>query len=438
MIVLMLFLLMSSFAIRINVLTAQEEGLSKYAVVAITLKSGHLSDQRIVIDNDFLSEFVFDEYVVAYFGFFREVLSPKDIVPVQLYYFRGGDPAGFTVIRYSDVSKSTFFTSGGRFMVEGRYATSENEVNISRTLAELNMLSVGSVIEMTNMLINNESNLFTVVGIFEDHKIEVSQELELVSSVPNESGYAHTMAGSEFNINANFILLYGTENTYFSIYERGISGLENEWELFDSGFDAAVYYLRNEIYMGDFMKAVSKTLPEQFVMLDSLDMTIYVSHVLNRTANSFSWLLAIVGTISAIFFTLLFINILKSRIYDIGVLRTRGSKKVKIAFFLTSEIVIVSIISFVIASILYFVLFVPVSNLIYSLQDVLVSNDAAFHSNFTGSIMNAARNHDFIVSVCYLSFVYGFVAVTMLASVTSFVTTIFISRHEPIKTMTKH
>jgi putative ABC transport system permease protein len=350
---------------------------------------------------------------------------PIDIIPVTPDYYIG--EAYFSVLRYSAISKSVHFTSGTRVMTEGRFAISDFECNISEELAALNGLSIGSAIEMINRD-KNEMHPYTVVGIYADNNHDSTKELELVPDIIREDSVLFATTGFQ-NISANFVLLPAdTDSFYFT----------HEWGRHEYGYDAAVYRLRNEKDIDSFRESISPILPEQFVILDSSDVAIYIRHVLDRTISGFTWILIIIGIVSILLCTLLFFHVLKNRMYDIGVLRAKGMTRVKTAFSLTYEIIVVFLLSYIAAVILYIASFIPVSSFMYNESKAFVSRDSSFWSDFDSSVMNAAHDYEFSASVHPVTLVYGFIAVVFFTLATGFFTTLFISRHEPIKTMTRY
>jgi len=327
---------------------------------------------------------------------------------------------------------------GTRVITEGRFAVNEYEFNASEELAALNNLSVGSVIEMTHL---NQLKAFTLVGIYANHGFESTRELPFVSDILNDNGIYTRVVQDSSNLSENFILLYADPNSMYYIplqYDsEGGYYYEQESERIYYGYDAAVYRLHNERDVVDFKEALIEVLDEQFMVLDSLDIVEYIRHVLNKTSNSFTWLFAVILAISVILCSLLFSHILKSRIYDIGVYRAKGMSLTKVAFTLTSEIIIVSVLSFLAAGILYITTFIYVSNAMYYLQDTFTSNDSSFWLDFSAEVMHAARGYEFSATVGFVELIYGFLATIAHIIIVGFATTLFISRHEPMKTMTK-
>jgi putative ABC transport system permease protein len=173
-------------------------------------------------------------------------------------------------------------------------------------------------------------------------------------------------------------------------------------------------------------------------MLDSMDMAVYMRYVLDKAVDSFTNLLVIICFISVLFCALLIINVLKNRTYDIGVLRARGMAKTKIAFFLSCEVFIVAITSFLAAFALYITAFASVANSMYNFQFAIVGNDQSFWSNFTSSSANAAREYEFALSVYPYTLLYGIIIVAVFTFAVGFAAILFISRHEPMKTMTRY
>jgi ABC-type antimicrobial peptide transport system permease subunit len=190
--------------------------------------------------------------------------------------------------------------------------------------------------------------------------------------------------------------------------------------------------------MADFKVTVSDILPEWFIAHDSLDIALYVRHVLDRTTDSFMWLLVIIGVISVLFCALLLFHILKSRTYDIGVLMARGMSRIKMAFMLTSETLIVFMFAFAFAVALYFTLYAPISEFIYREQLNFINRDRSFYSSHYHIVFNAVLDYEFTASVYPSALIYGLIAVVVFTFIVGFAVTLFISRHEPMKIMTRY
>jgi len=173
------------------------------------------------------------------------------------------------------------------------------------------------------------------------------------------------------------------------------------------------------------------------MIYDSADMMRYVHYVLDRTARSFNWLLAIAYLINVIFCTLIIFYILKDRTYDISVFRARGMSRIKTAMLLSGEVFIVFTLAFATAGVLYFRTFASVAGFMHQMQDRFTSTDSSFWLDFSPEVMNAAREYEFSATVGFVEFIYGFVAAVIHTVIVGFAASLFISRHEPMKTMTK-
>jgi len=437
-----LFALMSVFTVHNNVLSAKEEQFGEYAVVAISSKGG-THTQPTVITNEWverhaLSELTIDHYAFNEFWAGSETLSPilssaADIwgLPFEVPF---GGTMPLTLLAYSDINKSTHFKFGDRRIVDGRFAQNTNECNISAELAELNSLSIGDTIEIYLYYHNPDFFSFEIVGIYEDNTEKISNELPLVTSriidksIHGEIYNTKSTTVSQDSINLNQILTAAPSS--IDLTALAVMNL-------DLGYRTAVFYVHDEKSILAYIEEINDILPDDLMTYDSADMMRYVHHVLDRTSNSFHWLLAITYIINVIFCTLIIFYILKDRTYDIGVYRAKGMSLTKVAFTLTSEIIIVSVLSFLAAGILYITTFIYVSNAMYYLQDTFTSNDSSFWLDFSAEVMHAARGYEFSATVGFVELIYGFLATIAHIIIVGFATTLFISRHEPMKTMTK-
>jgi hypothetical protein len=80
-------------------------------------------------------------------------------------------------------------------------------------------------------------------------------------------------------------------------------------------------------------------------------------------------------------------------------------------------------------------MFSKVSEFAYFMQEYF-SNDIL--SPFEGQILIAGRAYEFTVYAGLSELVIGFIAVILISLAITISTTIFIARHEPMKTMTRY
>lgn len=434
-----LFALICVFTVRNNVLSAQEEQFGEYAVVAISPKNV----TSVLITDEWIEHYSMTEFTNDFYGFSEfwagsETLTP---MPTSVYEpwgilfnvpFEGTMP--YTLIAYSDISKSPHFKFEDRRIIDGRFALNTDECNISTELAELNGLSVGDSIEIYLYYHNPAFIDFEIVGIYVDNTKNISSELPLVTpriiakSVYENTYSVRTSRVSQENISRNQILT-AVPSSYdlksFSLYST------------TSGYGAAVYYTHDEKSIPAYIEAINNILPDELMIYDSADMMRYVHHVLDKTAKSFDWILVIAYLISVIFSALIIFYILKERTYDISVFRARGMSRIKTAFLLSSEVFVVLTLAFAAAGVLYYTTYTSVAEFMYYMQDIFVSNDSSFWLDFSPEIMNAARAYEFVASVNQEELIYGFVAAIIHTIIVGITASLFISRHEPMKTMTR-
>jgi len=418
------------FTVRNNILSAKEEQFGKYAVVA-------LARSPALFTNEWIERHALSEYVSEYYGFSETWMGSETLLstPTPVYEpwgipfvgpFDGAMP--FTLLAYSDIEKSTHFRFGDRGIIDGRFAQDTSECNISTELSQLNGLSVGDTIEIYMYYDNPIFFSFKIVGIYADYTTEISNELPLVTPRVTGKGIHEGMPAiytervSQDNISRNQILTAAPSSTDLAVL--GVSS-----------YSVAVYFVHDEKSILEYIETID--LPNQLMIFDSADMRRYVHHVLDRTAISFDRILLITYLINVIFGTLIIFYILKARAYDIGSFRARGMSRTRTAFLLIGEIFAVFTLAFATAGVLYFTMYTPIASLFHQMQNRLISSDQSFWINFSPEVMNAAYEFKFAVSINPFNLIYGFIATIAHIIIVGFATTLFISRHEPMKTMTK-
>jgi putative ABC transport system permease protein len=445
---------MCSFAIRKNIIKAYEQHIGKYAAVAIVTENGFFSEpmhslERVNIDDDFIKSFIMSEYIFDYYAFNQRPAGSNTLksIPSILsdewsdWIIRDEGNTPFDLIIYSDISKSTHFRIGDRKIIDGRFAENTDECNVSNELANLNGLAVGDYIEIFIFYRNPQYFNLKIVGIYEDNTNEIINELVLVTpkifnSLTNEAGIreGHFTSASKNNISFNQILTVSPSSKdliTFSVLN------------IDLGYDALVYYTHDEMSIINYVNKLEDLLPEQFVTLDSGETLRTVLFIFEETENSFTWFLIIVNIASIIFCILIVFYILKDRTYDIGVFRTRGMSRIKTSVLISSEVFIVLLFAFIIAWVLYINTFINIVGYIYNIQAISMINESFVTGNYKGHVLDnfaysAARNHAFFLSADLFDLFFIFLIIITFAVIVSFFAVLFISRHEPMKTMTEH
>jgi hypothetical protein len=293
------------------------------------------------------------------------------------------------------------------------------ECNISVELAEFNGLSIGDEIELKDFYpIELE-----IVGIYSDNSEELSKELNIISDKLDDNGY--TIFASRTSISRNHILT--TLNSLADI---------STWYPWEAAYNTVVYYMRNEQSIPAFIELIEETLPWEYAVFDSLDVMRYVRTIIDRTANSFRWLLLIFGTVSLVFITLILFHILKMRTYDIGVFRAKGMPRARVSVILALEVFIVFSLAFIAAVSLYFTAFSKVAGFMYGEMQAAFSRDS--YGLYSIEAVNAGREYIYTAQTGILEFGMGFAALSLFALALTASVTLFISRHEPMKTMTRY
>lgn len=442
------FTLMCVFSIRENVLSIQKECFGKYSVVAFTHKNGNIDIQ----DDDFIEKYTSSDYVTDYYAFSQISAISDVLMPVPydasvqrnqyISFFPEDVENSYTVLIYTDISKSSHFRIGSRELTEGRFAENLSECNVSEDFAALNNLRIGDIVDISIFLNNPVSFNPKIVGIFKDSTDQVINELELVyfkktgeTKLVNDPAFgiieAHSATiASNDNVARNQILTAAPSS-------RDLKNL-NTFTLYGKGFGMVVCYTRNELDIFAYIDTISSELQNQFTIFDSADTARFLHRVLDKTAASFSWTLIVTGLICVLFSYLIIASALNSRVYDIGVLRTRGLSKVKTSGFITAEILIVFTAAFMAASAIYYAVFSPFAEWVYSLQQLLVDNDMVFRRTLNWLAIDKVKfGYTFNAAVLNTALIYGFIAVLAFTFIIGFAASLFIARHEPMKTMTE-
>ena len=438
-----LFSILCSLAIRENIITTQRKQYGNYAAAAIVPSNDgsiftHINDE--FIESNFNSRYMSDYYA------FSEHPAGADILAVSSDLFspstfRYGGIVPFNLMVYSSIEKSTHFRLGDRLIKEGRFAGNISECNISAELAKLNNLIVGDYIEIFIYPYNRIELKLEIVGIYEDFTEEISNELTLVASKYKTLRYdeyglpsmsERTAYASEDIISRNQILTAvsaSDELKYINLlYVK--SGLD-----YGSGYDAVVYFAHDENSLLNFVNRTSDTLSKEFVILDSGDVMRAVLHILESTESSLNRFLVIIVSFGISLCGFIVFFILRERTYDIGVFRIKGMSKGKTAFLLSGEVFVVSAIAFIVAFVIYIITFKQIADSFTHIGSVIPDYGTV------GTIMNvqnAVLSLEIFLPLTPFVFIAGFLATVSLSAIVGLAAVLFISRHEPMKTMTEH
>jgi putative ABC transport system permease protein len=418
--VLSLLTLIYAFGIYKNVLKSYENDFNDYFyAVGVTTKSEYFTENPfLIIGNDLVKSLALSEYVKDYYVLEEIPASSTSIKPMIPSNVESNSNNYFQLALYSNINKSVDFVTGKRKITEGRYAASIGECNISTNLAELNGLGVGSTISV-NLWNFSEKLRLNVVGLFSDSTNEVCGEFDFLSRAIDKKSSEITTADSG-SIRRNDIL--------------AVSETINNVKLMRN--KTAFYYIHNENAVYSFKEQFARKLPDSLTILDSLGTMQFIRKIIEGTSQSYIWLSAITGIICSIFYVLLIFHIFKSRTYDIGVLRTRGLSRINTALLFACEVFIASTTAFIIAGLLYFITFKPLTSFLYEMQRIFINDIMWYHpAGVDINIANTVLAYNFNVSLSAFELACGFIMSIIFAVVIGLASVLYISRNEPMKTM---
>lgn len=239
----------------------------------------------------------------------------------------------FTITGYSSYDAMTDFINGSYTIIEGEVSSdfTQNNCVINEELATLNEISVGDTISFQDS--NNEKTFsFIVTGIYSDNK-ESDNPMSLFSNSVN------------------------------TIITNTNSIIHIEEELSTSATVNPTFVLTSKDVLEDFEEELKeKGLNEYFTLqtnLDSADSSLSTISNVSSFATTFLIITLIIGTI--VLFVMNMINV-RERKYEIGVLRTIGIKKQTLTLQFVFELLMITIVSFVIGASIGMLASVPVSN----------------------------------------------------------------------------
>lgn len=216
--------------------------------------------------------------------------------------------------------------SGTMELVYGEYTAldTDNTVIISYDFAELNELTVGSIIELAHTE-TEEGIELEVVGIYENS---------------DSNGIGNMLMNSANTMYVNF----ATGEKFMT---------EEEYNEGSYGISSCVYYLNDPEQYEEFVaEAETKVNMEANNLKLSIDESTYERMVGSiESIGSFADIILVVVIFASILLVTLIINSqVKERNYEMGVLLSLGEKKRKIAGQIAIELVIVATIAFIIST----------------------------------------------------------------------------------------
>ncbi|BDR52796.1 ABC transporter permease [Bombiscardovia nodaiensis] len=225
----------------------------------------------------------------------------------------GGEMAMPTakIVGYDSPSISEDFTSGKRQIRQGKVYSGKDDCLISQDVAELNKLKVGDQIKVKGMSKDSPTSTLRISGIYADGT-KSDQTMPFKDAFSNRK---------------NEILTSKDTALALGVFK-------------DSGTLDAEYYLKDPDQLEDFRKEiVKKGLSENYKVTTDEASYRKATAPLESLQKLTTIFLALVVGLGAIVLLLLSIMSMRSRRYEIGVLRAIGMKKGKVALGLVSEVV---------------------------------------------------------------------------------------------------
>ena len=437
---LILFVMMCCFGINRNTVASEENQLDKHAMVALVHNAYYDgSGNRILMNDDLAKSFYLPEYVTDYYLVINEMLS-SELKPLTYKNITTNTPKlVFNMLAYSDTSKAPPFVNGERQLIDGRYAANMSECNISEDLADLNGLNVGDSLKASagrNLL------TFKIVSIFLDTTVVNGSDLSLLKSKEGPQidimGKMCDTSSSADNMALRRNNIITAASSLNDVPGSRISGVK----LFDE-YDTIAFYIKDAESIPLFIAAaeasMSESMKEQFTLVDSSESINAMRGVLEKTQQSVSKFFSLSGLICLGICLLIIIFIINSSVYDIGVLRLRGLSKLYTAALSISGILITSLLSYLSACVMYFLSFSQISNKLYHSSSIDM-----FKNLFQGMVPSwnvavALNDTPYLcTSLSPIELLVGFAAFALFIIFVTFVASLFIVRHEPMKTMVKY
>lgn len=255
----------------------------------------------------------------------------------------------FTLKGYSSISSMNEFIEGTYTITDGEVSSDfdSNHCLVSKELATSNGLTVGDTIEMVDASNESYTYTLTVTGIYEEKESSNDDRMAMFTNSANT-----------IITNANVLKSMQEKNTELTIQTN------------------PTFVLTSSDVVEKFEKELQeKGLNENLKLETNLDQVENATSTISNVKNfaiMFLVITLIIGTI-----VLLVINMIhiRERRYEIGVLRTIGMKKSKVALQFFYELFIVSTIFLILGAGIGAMVSVPVSNQLLKSEIAESQND---------------------------------------------------------------
>ncbi|MCI1868026.1 ABC transporter permease [Bifidobacterium crudilactis] len=257
-----------------------------------------------------------------------------------------------------NASNGSFTMTSGE--VFGYDATDDNEVIISKSLADFNNLKVGSTISAANPSDSSKTYTLKVVGIYKN-----STETSGSTGGPGNSSTASDPANAIYTSVATLKALgLDASSTLTTTDSSGTSSTSAAAQI------SYTYVFSNKSDYTNFKTQATKAGLNSDYSVSSSDVEEYESSLvpLNNLSQFALTLLLIVLGVGAVVLIVLSLFNVRERKYEVGVLTAMGVKKTKVAAQFAIELLIVTMIGLGIGAIAGAATSVPVSNQLLASQ----------------------------------------------------------------------
>ncbi len=252
----------------------------------------------------------------------------------------------FRIIAYNDSSFNEEFISGDKKIIEGEMVhedSSDNEIVISEQVALNNDILINDTVTFTTL--DDVTKEFIVVGIYEDNTVETDSNIMNLNALDSSN------------------VIYTTISTMESI----VSDSNNDFRNMSGGLISRFYLNSVSDIDAFYEEALSLGLDENYEISSNEDEITSKLTPIEQISKFSSMFVIVVIIVGIIILSVINLLNIKERKYEIGVLRSIGMSKTKVAISLLTETFIVASVSLIIGISLSFILSQPVTD--YMLEE---------------------------------------------------------------------
>lgn len=321
-------------------------------------------------------------------------------------------PFSTNMIYGTDIHNSHLLFEGTRQIISGHIYSLDNELVVSKELAQLNDWHINDQITIHFISLTTgkrEEHLLKITGIYQNTQSAYDESNEIKNALTNHYNEIFTSLETMNKLNltdsvmANFTIKDSThiKDLAYEFYQKGLP------EYFDVKVDDSEY----------------KQIVSPVISLQSMTATITI---------------CILGA-GVIIFMIVLVMTMRERQYEIGVLRAMGMKKSKIILGFFSEMVIITGICLILSFSLANLLKNPTAKILYTMpvvqtttqeeQDVSLSSSLYTHSIKPIEQIEVKIDQKEILFISIISIIF-----ITAASITG---TYFMTKYEPLRLLSE-